>query len=126
MSKGSGIYWIVPIIAAAICIVVWLYLPVSVVHNRKILATRLQWDIAAWRKDGWSSNTFNVIAKSNDALHVFLFRTNVYNDGQVQETILALSHVNFRRKGFLAGTTNAEIFWVAADGSVKKVKPAKP
>src|SRR5262245_52978534 len=103
----------------AILFLIYFFGPYSFGHRRSICALSLRWNIRSWQADDWSMRALQPLLKTNDTRQTFLYRTNLYLGGQHYETVLALSDVTLEGKGFLAGTTNAEIFWIGKNGKTK-------
>lgn len=123
-NKGSSIPWIGIAIVLGACILILAYymLPYNFAHNRRLVATRLRWDIAAWKGDNWSTQALNTILRTNETGSVFLFSTNVLDNSRKYETAIAASHANLREKGIIAGTTNGEVFWIGRNGDVRIIR----
>src|SRR5436190_4220843 len=68
------------------------------------------------------TNSLASLYATNAHRRVFPFYTNVQLGETVYHTEIGLYDGNFRRKGFLASTTNAEMLWIDPKGSVELVQ----
>jgi hypothetical protein len=119
----SGVPWIGgALVAVSLLAVFWYhYGPYNTRHMRNIVAWDFRENVRNWNSYDGTSEGLAKLQKTNDDETVFFYQTNVAVEGVNVQFVIGLSNALLQGKGFLASTTNAEVFWISSGGRVKKL-----
>lgn len=90
-------------------------LPYSFGDLRDRQAAILYSALKRWQMEGGDLKEF---VGTGNHLKVDLIRTNFVSSGKAYTTEVIYSHYFLNHRGVLAGTTNAQVFWLGKDGNI--------
>lgn len=98
------------------------HLPYGKVHLRNTETFILRGHLSVWKSSSaFPGNIESLVAGEHSKMGPF--RTNFLYEGRAYSSIIRLDSGKLRGDGFLLGTTNAEVFWVSRNGTVRLMQP---
>ncbi len=97
-------------------------LPYGFEQRKEIRAIQLQSHLLAWRSAGAPEAQLLVDKGETQMAKLSEFRTNIQVGGTDFVTVLRLDSPEFQGRGYLVGTTNADIIWIDKNGEAKLLR----